>query len=282
MHAFMDLDDDDKVDANEDVEPLSYPFTTYPGLGCISTGPCSWDGSANTKLANRFQNAVQAFYLANLLPRPPGAAADLASTASRAATRSSCRPTTARARPSPNLNNANMYTPPDGQSPIMQMYLWTGAYRRDERRRRRVDRLPRVHARADEPARHRRRRRGRAELRPGGRDGRGLERLLRQGLPRLAVAVDRHGRAGRGPAWATTPTVPARTSIRNQGLDCPVGVTSEPMLLPGPRAGRPRRVHLRRLRQDRRRARGPRRRRDLGRDAVGPAHRARRRRTPCG
>ena len=43
--------------------------------------------------------------------------------------------------------------------------------------------------------------------------------------------------------------------------------------VPGP-AGRQRgrgRVHLRRLRQDRRRARDPRRRRDLGADAVGPA-----------
>ena len=57
-------------------------------------------------------------------------------------------------------------------------------------------------------------------------------------------------------------------------LDCPV-VGADPIALPGAASARLRRLHLRRLRADRRRRRGPRRRRDLGADAVGPADCAR-------
>ena len=64
-----------------------------------------------------------------------------------------------------------------------------------QRRRRRRDRLPRVHARALEPADRRRGRRGRAELAAGRRDGRGLERLVRAGLP----GPDRHRDGRRDP-----------------------------------------------------------------------------------
>ena len=45
--------------------------------------------------------------------------------ASRAPTGCSSRPTTARTHARlRHINNANMYTPPDGTSPVMQMYLW--------------------------------------------------------------------------------------------------------------------------------------------------------------
>ena len=70
----------------------------------------------------------------------------------------------------------------------MQMYLWRGPVPDDQRRRRRLDPLPRVHARALEPARHATPAgAGALNSRPGGRDGRGLERLVREGLPRRAV-----------------------------------------------------------------------------------------------
>ena len=60
--------------------------------------------------------------------------------------------------------------------------------------------------------------------------------------------------------------------IRTEPMDCKVGSTSA--TVPGHGRRRAWRLHLRRLRQDRRRSRGARRRRDLGPDAVGPARRA--------
>ena len=92
-------------------------------------------------------------------------------------------------------NNANFLTLPDGLPGLMQMYLTQppafGALRRRERR---DHRLPRVHTRALEPARHRRRGLRRAERAAGGRVGRGLERLLRDGLPRRPGARGRRPR----------------------------------------------------------------------------------------
>ncbi len=63
--------------------------------------------------------------------------------------------------------------------------------RRLRRGERRVGRLPRVRARALEPARHRRRRLRRAQQRAGGGARRGAERLLRDGLPRRPGSPDR-------------------------------------------------------------------------------------------
>ena len=98
-----------------------------------------------------------------------------------------------------------MFTPPDGQSPQMQMYLFTsstGNLATDpiagrERGRRRDRRLPRVRARALEPPDHVRERLGRARLLPVRRHGRGLERLVRDGLPRRRGLRPEHGRRRR-------------------------------------------------------------------------------------
>ena len=99
----------------------------------------------------------------------------------------------------------------------MQMYLFGGpGFRARQRRRRRVDPLPRVHARALEPARHRRRRPRRAQLAAGGRDGGGLERLVREGLPRLAVPGARRRRRPATSTWAATSTRP-RTRCARRG-----------------------------------------------------------------
>ena len=124
------------------------------------------------------------------LPRPPRArsASRRPRARSRAPTTCCWRRWTARATgPDGNhLNNANMFTPPDGSHPRMQMYLWSSPFRTHLQRQRRGGPLPRVHARALEPARARRRRLRRAELRAGGRDGGGVERLVRAGLHRRA------------------------------------------------------------------------------------------------
>ena len=107
-----------------------------------------------------------------------------------------------------HIDNANMGTPPDGSPPRMQMYLFHEpgtAYPDDdpfiagERRRRGRHRLPRVHARPVEPARRRRGRQLDARRRPGRRDGRGVERLVRLGLPRQPGLRDGHRRGRRPP-----------------------------------------------------------------------------------
>ena len=171
-----------------------------------------------------------------------------------------------------HLNNANMFTPPNGSHPRMQMYLWSSPFRQHLQRQRRGDPLPRVHARALEPARHRRRRLRRAELRPGGRDGGGLERLVRAGLHRRPVPGAGHRRRGRGQDGRLhrPHRVLLEAALLAAGL--PAG-RRRPDRLPGADHGRLGRVHLRRLRAHRRRRRGPRRRRDLGADPLGPAHR---------
>ena len=94
--------------------------------------------------------------------------------------------------PDPNhTDNANMATPPDGFSPRMQMYLFGRPRSRtadgpDSPTAARTSRhrLPRVHARALEPARRRRGGKLDARQRAGGRDGRGVERLVRVRLSR--------------------------------------------------------------------------------------------------
>ena len=86
-----------------------------------------------------------------------------------------------------------------------------------------------------------------------------IDYLVSQGLKR-------HHRGRRG----------ARGQVRRRGrrtgphqaIDCPVGAPPRTCTGSEARLGW---LHLRRLPQDRRRRRGPRRRRDLGADAVGPA-----------
>ena len=117
-----------------------------------------------------------------------------------------------------HVNNANMSTPPDGESPLMQMYL----FRYDgpdaffnvpqhQRRRRRGDGLARVHARALEPPDHARRRL-RRHLQPAHRrDGRGVERLVRARPAASPRARDRHARRS---ATSTSACTPMRCSRR--------------------------------------------------------------------
>ena len=103
------------------------------------------------------------------------------------------------------------------------MYLWRGPGYRADNGGDDASILYHEYTHGLEPAGIRRRgRRGRAELGPGGRDGRGLERLVRQGLPRPAVPgarqpgrrrdvhmgdyMDRHAiRSARGASTARSP-----------------------------------------------------------------------------
>ena len=105
----------------------------------------------------------------------------------------------------------------------MQMYLFTsftGEHRhrsdaRRERRRRRVGRLPRVHARPLEPPDHVRGRLGRARRVPVRRDGRGLERLVRDGLPRRrGLRARTRAPSARSRSTATSATASRRSAPR--------------------------------------------------------------------
>jgi extracellular elastinolytic metalloproteinase len=145
-HAYSDVDGEDDADASEEVQRSAPDGFVYPmneitslpefagGSRCETFAICGWDSSDPTSwTANREQTTVQEFWFNNnyhdhLLAAPigfdrssgnfededpvlsetdDGAATDVAGTG----------PT------GPYLNNANMGTPPDGQSPRMQMYL---------------------------------------------------------------------------------------------------------------------------------------------------------------
>ena len=154
-------------------------------------------------------NAVQVFYFINQLPRPPGRGRRSASptrpaTSSTAApaggddpvlaqTRSTARHRRRAARPEPHrqrehVDAARRHAADDADVPVRHAAVRFGRAIRPagQRRRRRRGRLPRVHARPVEPAGGRRRRQQRARQPAGRRDGRGLERLVRDGLPERA------------------------------------------------------------------------------------------------
>jgi Zn-dependent metalloprotease len=121
VHAFADVNDNDTAQASEEVVPGSYTFQSFGGTGC-ATLPCAWSGSGATWQTNESEDAVQAFYYANTfrlhLADPPisftlGDKLDL-NTDDGAST----------GPDADHRNNANMYTPPPGSTPRMQMYLF--------------------------------------------------------------------------------------------------------------------------------------------------------------
>jgi extracellular elastinolytic metalloproteinase len=139
VHAFSDVNDDDHAQASEEVPRLGDGTFDYPLVYTPSTGagraliPCTWlTGSATTWQANRAQTTVESFYLANrfhdhLAAAPIGF--DAASGAFQGGDPLLLNTDDGAATgPDGNhVNNANMSTPWDGESPTMQMYLWRGS-----------------------------------------------------------------------------------------------------------------------------------------------------------
>jgi extracellular elastinolytic metalloproteinase len=123
VHAYADTTDNG---VGTEVKPDVYELVKYTGSGCSDLKPCSWQ-PANDWQTNLKQNAVQAFYLANRF-HDHLAAAPIGFTGIGGD--DPVRLETDDGAATGNRDNANMYTPPDGTSPIMQMYLWgPGAYR---------------------------------------------------------------------------------------------------------------------------------------------------------
>jgi hypothetical protein len=134
-HAYSDINDDDTAQATEEVVPGSYGFTANTTtLGCSPTRQCGWDGTSARWKLNRQQNAVQAFYFVNkfhdhLRDAPIGfTAADGAFEGGDALEVNTDDGAAKAAGDLPDNNhidNANMTTPPDGDNPLMQMYLFS-------------------------------------------------------------------------------------------------------------------------------------------------------------
>ena len=230
-HAYSDLDDNDVAGAlarrsRARSRSASTPASRRPARAARS--PSRAPGTTTRPTAGR-RTGARAWSRPSTSPtastttwrRTRSASTPRGAASTRASTRSWSRPTTASAgQPLQQRLDAHAAGRPlaaDGAAAVPPERLPD-----DEHRRRRLDRLPRVHARALEPARDRRRRARRAELAAGGRDGRGLERLVREGLHRRAVPGARHRDARARSTWAPTPTTSPHT-IRAQALDCPVG-----------------------------------------------------------
>ena len=275
-HAYSDLDDDDGPSPGEEVQRLNghfqFPFIEFSPRTCNGDVLCSWDGSNGSWEANRERNAVQAFYLVNRfrdhLAQPPisfnafaGADKVRVETTDGAAT----------GPDDEHLNNASMTTLPEGLPPLMQLYLFRG------------DGFRTVH---------------------GGDSAAVVWHEYAHGLSnRLVVHDDGSGalssaQAGAmGEGWsdwyaldllvdddllADEPRARRGRPRRLSRLRAP-HAADPGARLPG-RAGLARlsrrRLHVRGLRPHRRWPPGARRRRDLGRDAVGSADRGRLRDRP--
>jgi len=141
-HVFTDVNDDNAAANSEEVRPSSkghfdFTFTPFssqiPGMPCATRYPCSWEpNTPNSWRKNAAQNATQVFYYVNkfhdhLAAAPIGFTAAAGNFEGQDAvdTQPLDGANTASGLPDGNhVDNANMSTPPDGQAPTMQMYLF--------------------------------------------------------------------------------------------------------------------------------------------------------------
>lgn len=151
-HVYSDVNDNDEPDPGEEVPAnadgsFRYGFTDFsgqnPGKGCSARYPCSWDpNTPDSWRTNRKQNAAQVFYFLgryhdHLAARPIGFTRAAGNFDVRDGDAVAAEPDdgadTANGLPdSAHVDNANMATPPDGQSPRMQMYLWNDPAQQDD------------------------------------------------------------------------------------------------------------------------------------------------------
>ncbi len=160
--VFSDWNDNDAPDAsggggvggNEDTNPtFSWSFNDFTHVAGLCapayTSSCSWDSTDNGPFpqppgwySNRRQNAVQVFYFVNRFHDHLQNDPDIAWTtrnfeggdkvvahAGDGADTGASGQFLGVHMPDPfHVNNANMFTPPDGRSPQMQMYLFTSSH----------------------------------------------------------------------------------------------------------------------------------------------------------
>jgi subtilisin-like proprotein convertase family protein len=148
-HAYADRNPNDGINGDSETPPSSGTNFIYPvvpqtagtGHSCPTafTTPCTWDGAytfntSNTAIptagnasvtANQSQATTQLFYYVNNYH--DWLAADPIDFTTTSYNFQGADPVNAEADDFGGLNNANMSTPPDGTSPRMQMYLFTGS-----------------------------------------------------------------------------------------------------------------------------------------------------------
>src|SRR5829696_5189025 len=138
VHAYSDIDDSNTASAGEETNKdatgyFNYAFTEFNGSACVKFVPCSWN--PNQRLSwdtNRNQGTTQLFFFINtfhdhLAASPIGfnVAAGNFQGNDPVLGESIDGANTAGGLPDGNhIDNANFGTPPDGDSPRMQMYLW--------------------------------------------------------------------------------------------------------------------------------------------------------------
>jgi extracellular elastinolytic metalloproteinase len=138
VHAYSDLDDSNGASAGEETVKdatgnFNYAFTEFKTNDCARGFICSWNpDKAFSWDTNRNQGATQLFYYINTF-HDHLAAAPIGFTVA-AGNFQGNDPVlgenidggnTAAGLPDPNhIDNANFATPPDGNSPRMQMFLW--------------------------------------------------------------------------------------------------------------------------------------------------------------
>jgi extracellular elastinolytic metalloproteinase len=140
-HTYADLNDDDAPGTGEEIPPTAgawnYPVTFVTGaapLSCNGQAPCVWNPfAASSWTTNARQNATQLFYYVNtfhdwLRGDPFGFTPASGNFEGGDAVEAQALDGANGPGGLPDashLDNANMSTPPDGQAPRMQMYLFT-------------------------------------------------------------------------------------------------------------------------------------------------------------
>ena len=150
-HVYTDVADDNLASASDEIAASSPGSWNHPatlrdsGVGCAALAPCTWDSATpRSWQTNLKQNATQVFYFVNSfhdwLAAPPfgfdsasgsfdGADSLEAQTLDGADTSDAPGgpPVPGGGFPDvDHVDNANMSTPPDGQRPRMQMFLFPG------------------------------------------------------------------------------------------------------------------------------------------------------------
>jgi extracellular elastinolytic metalloproteinase len=138
VHVYSDINDSDDAQATEETGKdatgnFNYAFSEFQGPACPKGFPCSWSPQkAFSWDTNRNQSSTQLFYFINVF-HDHLAAAPISFTPAAGNFEGSDPvlgenldgANTAAGLPDPNhIDNANFATPPDGQSPRMQMFLW--------------------------------------------------------------------------------------------------------------------------------------------------------------
>jgi extracellular elastinolytic metalloproteinase len=138
VHVYSDIDDSNDAAATEETGKdssgnFNYAFNAFNGSACVRTLPCSWNPSQSGSWGtNRNQSATQLFFFINtfhdhLAAGPIGftpAAGNFEGNDPVLGENIDGASTAGGLPDADHIDNANFGTPPDGQSPRMQMYLW--------------------------------------------------------------------------------------------------------------------------------------------------------------